>query len=148
MRERAALSGIRAGAAGFVVMFVINAAVAALVINPLYEEDYPEVTADASVDFAVLIGGYLIIAVGIALLVRLVPRTVDWRRVGVSVGLAVGAVSFFGVHTVQAGYTSLNKTAWILSGLLDVFGPAVAALIMAYGRSRDAHASVEAAPTA
>ena len=124
---------VPAAVAGFVVMFVINAVAAVVVIDPLFGDDYPEVTGDGSqFDWPLLIGGYLVITIAISLLYTTSAHRHYWLTAGLQVGVGVGLASFAGVHLTQAGYTTIDNTAWVLSGPLDVFGPIVAAITIAY----------------
>lgn len=126
-------------AAGFLVMFVVNALAAALVIGPLFNADYPQVTGDRpQFDWPQLIGGYAVIAAVIAVTYRTDPGRHGWMRSGLRHGCAIAIATFAGVHLVQAGYTAIDNTAWILSGLIDMAGPIAAGVVIAFllGRTR------------
>ena len=113
-------------------MFLINAFAAAVIIDPLFGDDYPEVAPDGStIDWPLLVGGYAVIAVAIGWLHRHEPRPRGWVERGLGIGLPVGVATFAGVHLVQAGYTTIDNTAWVLSGLLDIFDPIAASLVVA-----------------
>jgi hypothetical protein len=131
---------------GFLAMFVINAA-AALVIDPLFGAAYPELTGGGPrLDFAPLVGGYVLIALVMASLYVGRKHRPRWLQAGLSTGLPVAMAAFLGVHMVQAGYTHTDNVAWILSGLLDVPGPIVGALVIAFildgATPSDAHAAL------
>ena len=122
--------------AGFVAMFAVNALLAVAVIDPLFGDEYPELTGEgAAFDIAPLAGGYLLIAVAIAAVYRAAPRG-PWPAAGLRAGGLVAVASFGGVHLVQAGYTLTDNTAWILSGAIDMAGPVVAGLVAAFVASR------------
>ena len=124
-------------AAGFAIMFIINAFAAAVIIDPLFGSDYPEVASDdAALDWPLLLGGYALIAVAVGCLHRRRLHDKGWVERGLSIGIPVGLATFGGVHLIQAGYTTIDNTAWILAGLLDVFGPIAASVVMARVLSR------------
>ncbi len=126
--------------AGFAVMFVVNAVAAVAVIDPLFGDDYPEVVPDdVGLELPLLATGYAVIALALAWFHHR-DRSLDWRRRGIGIGLAVGLAAFGCVHLVQAGYTTIDDTAWILSGLGDVAGPVAGSLTIAY-LTRRPHAS-------
>ena len=122
--------------AGLLSMFVVNAILALAVIDPLFGDEYPELTAGgAGFDFPFLIAGYTLIAGVIAVVHRLSP-VAPWPVAGLRAGGLVALASFAGVHLVQAGYTLTDNTAWILSGVIDTAGPMVGGLTAAFVASR------------
>jgi len=108
----------------FLVMFVVNGAVAALVIGPLLERRYGDVVATA-VRPAPLVVGYLLIAVGVTVVHRVAAVGADRRRAFL-LGACMGLAIFAGAHAVQAGYTTMDPVGWILSGVADAAGPTIA----------------------
>jgi hypothetical protein len=124
-----------AGAVAFVVVVVVNGAMSALVIEPLLEHRYGDIVA-ATLRPVPLVVGYGVIAAGITLVHRLAAIGADLRRALV-LGACVGVTIFGGVHAVQAGYTSIDATGWIASGIADAVGPTVAmvALSVLEGRA-------------
>lgn len=119
----------------FLVMFVVNGAMAALVIGPLLEHRYGEVVATRARP-APLIVGYLLIAAAVTVVHRLAAVGADRRR-GLLLGVCMGLAIFAGTHAVQAGYTTINPVGWILSGVADAVGPtaAMVALSVLAGRT-------------
>ena len=125
--------------AGFVPMFVTNGLLAAFVIGPLLEHRYQDIIASPG-NFPLLIAGYLIIALAMVFLFNEVKLSTNWLQQGLTVGLLVGLLGFFGTHTVLTGYTSLDPFGFIVSGLFDSLGPTLGMLAIAYvgHRSRKA----------
>lgn len=120
-----------AALAGFVTMFVTNGLLAVVVIGPLFEERYRELIAIPQ-RFPLLIIGYLIIAIALALLYPQLKPTHSWLPRSITAGILVGLSIFLGAHTVIAGYTTIDPIGWILSGLFDSIGPMVGMLTIGY----------------
>jgi AraC-like DNA-binding protein len=74
-------------------------------------------------------GASLLIAATAAFTYR--PGSDGWMRSGCRHGVAVALLSFAGVHIVQAGYTTIDNTAWIVSGLIDMTGPVASGIAIA-----------------
>lgn len=121
--------------AGFIVMFITNGLMAAAVIGPLFEESYAEIVAETA-RFPLLILGYLIIAVAMAVLFSRLQPGQSWLAQGLIAGGLVGTAVFLGTHTVIAGYTTLDPAGFILSGLFDSLGPTLGMIAIAYTRHR------------
>jgi uncharacterized BrkB/YihY/UPF0761 family membrane protein len=117
--------------AGFITMFITNGLMAAVIIGPLLEERYREIVANP-VRFPLLIIGYLIIAVAMALLYPRLKSTQNWLSHSVITGVLIGMSVFLGAHTVIAGYTTIDAVGWITSGLFDSIGPLVGMVTIGY----------------
>ena len=117
--------------AGFMTMFIVNGLMAAVVIGPLFESRYEAVVAD-SVNFPLLVLGYTIIAIAMALLYLQLQPNPNWFQRSLSAGLLVGAAIFFGTHTVITGYTTIDVVGFVLSGLFDSVGPALGMVAIGY----------------
>lgn len=50
---------------------------------------------------------------------------------GIMAAVVIGAI-FLGTHTVISGYTTIDTTGFILSGLFDSIGPAVGMVTIGY----------------
>jgi len=120
-----------AAIAGFVGMFVTNGFLAAAVIGPLFEERYAEIVA-SSPQLPALLGGYLVIALVMALLYPRLQVGSGWLSRSLSGGALVGLAAFLGTHTVISGYTTIDATGFIVSGLFDSLGPLVGMLAIGY----------------
>jgi hypothetical protein len=120
-----------AALAGFVTMFITNGLMAAVVIGPLFEERYQAIIANPQ-RFPILIIGYLIVALAMALLYPRLNPLHSWLTRGVIAGILIGLSIFLGAHTVIAGYTTIDAVGWILSGLFDSVGPLVGMVTSAY----------------
>jgi hypothetical protein len=120
-----------AALAGFATMFVTNGLMAALVIGPLFEERYGAMIARPQ-RFPLLVGGYLLIALALALLYPQLKGAPHWLARSATAGMLLGLAIFLGAHTVIAGYTTLDAAGWILSGLFDSIGPLVAMVTIGY----------------
>ena len=120
-----------AALAGFITMFITNGLIAAVIIGPLFEERYREIVANP-LHFPLLIIGYLIIAVAMALLYPRLKPTHNWLGHSAIAGVLIGMSIFLGAHTVIAGYTTIDAVGWILSGLFDSIGPFVGMLTIGY----------------
>jgi Na+/H+ antiporter NhaC len=125
------MRAITAIIAGFVGMFVTNAIMAVAVIGPLVEERYEEVVA-SSPRLATLAAGYLLIAVVMALLYPRLQVGASWLSRSVIAGALVGLAAFPGTHTVISGYTTIDATGFVISGLLDSAGPIVGMIAIGY----------------
>lgn len=112
----------------FVAMFVVNGAMAALIIGPLLEGRYEEIVASSPMVVA-LVAGYGLIAISLVAIHHLTRAGSDWARTTV-VGVLAGAGIFLGPHVVQAGYTNIDSFGWVVSGLLDSAGPLAALLAL------------------
>jgi hypothetical protein len=105
-------------------------------------DDYREVVGDtAAFDLPLLVAGYALVAIVITLVYRWHPSRPDWIRAGAAVGVGGAAATFVGVHLVQAGYSVIDNTAWVLSGVLDAAGPVPAGLAVGYVTDRPAATS-------
>lgn len=120
-----------AALAGFVVMFVVNGLLAAMVIGPLVEDRYEAVIASEP-RFAVLIVGYLIIAVAMALLYPRLRPGDSWLSTSLSAGALIGIATFLGTHTVIAGYTTVDTLGFVISGAFDSLGPMLGTVAIGY----------------
>ena len=133
-----------AALAGFVVMFAVNGLLAALVIGPLVEDRYEEVIADEP-SFGLLIAGYVIIAIAMALLYPRLQPGVNWLSTSLIAGAFVGGAAFLGVHTVITGYTNIDALGFISSGAFDSLGVIAGMLAVGYvyerGQARAAAAA-------
>lgn len=116
---------------GFIAMFITNGLMAAVIIGPFLEERYREIVA-TPVRFPLLIIGYLIIAVAMALLYPRLKTAQNWLSHSVVVGILIGLSVFLGTHTVIAGYTTIDAIGWITSGLFDSLGPVVGMVTIGY----------------
>ena len=117
--------------AGFVTMFITNGIMAAAIIGPLFEDQYRDIVADP-VHFPLLIAGYFIIAVAMAALYPRLQPTPRWLPQSLAVGVLLGLAIFLGTHTVISGYTTINATGFVLSGLFDSLGPVVGMITIGY----------------
>ena len=126
--------------AGFVTMFITNGVMAAAVIGPLFESRYEEVVADPT-SFPLLIVGYFIIAVAMTILYSRLQPTQNWLTQSLVAGVLVGTAVFLGAHTVISGYTTIDPTGFILSGLFDSIGPAVGMVTIGLIQHRTQHTS-------
>lgn len=105
----------------FVVMFVVNGAMAALVIGPLLEDRYEDIVA-SSPNPLLLMAGYGLIAISLVAMHHMMRIGTDPARTTIA-GLVAGLAIFLGTHVVQAGYTNIDAVGWVASGLLDSVGP-------------------------
>jgi len=125
------MRSLLAALAGFVVMFAVNGLLAALIIGPLVENRYEEVIADEP-SFGLLIAGYLIIAIAMALLYPRLQPGVNSLSTSLISGTLIGGAAFLGVHTVIAGYTSIDALGFIISGAFDSLGVIAGMLAVGY----------------
>jgi hypothetical protein len=121
--------------AGFVTMFITNGLMAAVVIGPLFESRYESIVANPA-NFPLLILGYLIIAVAMALLYPRLQPGGSWLSHSLQVGVFFGLAVFLGTHTVISGYTTIDATGFILSGMFDSVGPMVGMVAIGYAHHR------------
>jgi len=125
------LRTLLAALAGFITMFITNGIIAAAVIGPLFESRYQSIVADP-VRFPLLIVGYLIIAIAMTMLYARLQPTASWLSQSLAAGILVGPAIFLGTHTVISGYTTIDATGFVLSGLFDSIGPAVGMVTIGY----------------
>lgn len=127
--------------AGFVPMFITNGLMAAFVIGPLFEHRYQDIVANPT-SFPLLILGYLIIAVAMTLLYSRLKPTENWFSQSLLIGALFSLAGFLGTHTVISGYTTIDATGFIFSGLFDSLGPIMGMLAIGYSYQRIQHARV------
>ena len=117
--------------AGFVTMFITNGVMAAAVIGPLFESRYRDIVAD-TISYPLLIAGYLIIALAIATLYPRIKPTQRWLSQSLTLGVTIGLAVFLGTHTVISGYTTIDASGFILSGLFDSLGPVIGTVTIGF----------------
>ena len=116
----------------FIANFVLIVLVSMLFGENVQATFLGEIPA-AEPNMALLGGGTLLMSILLALLYPSLKIQVGsgWFMNALPVAVLMGLSIYFCTHMVQAGYTTINSTGWLLEGLYDSLAPMASILAMA-----------------
>jgi hypothetical protein len=117
---------------GFVATFVINTIIALMIIGPFFNQSLGIVrTPEQGLQIPAILIGYLIVAYGMTWILQHIRRD-GWLRPGIFVGGLTGVMVFAAGHMIIAGWSTVDTSALIYSGLFDAVSPMFGAVAIAY----------------
>lgn len=123
--------------ASFIPNMVLLGAAAAIFGTPVQSRYFPELAAD-NPNVILLLGGSLLMSLLLALLYPYLRIEVGkgWLDNALPIAILLGITIYFATHIVQAGYTTVSPTGWLLEGLYDSLAPFGSILGMAWLTNR------------
>ncbi len=117
---------------GFIVTFVANTIIALTIIGPLFNQALGIVrTREQGLNVPSILIGYLLVAVGMTWIIQKVQYT-GWLKAGVIVGAITGIMIFVAGHMIIAGWSTIDSSAFIYSGLFDAISPIFGGAAISY----------------